>query len=186
MCDDGSCLVSLCLAAYLHIQFLGDALLQLYVDMVFADILLALFECFACQILDYLKLIFRLAHKCSQCYSNRQSDHTCTRYAHSHCVFEDIGRQQRCNLFGSAAQCFGSLGHTQRYTHRFGAAYCGHHFAVDERYNLFAYLFFEHSSIDLKPYSLPCGGVGGRASYLMFISYYCNYPIQSARTSCIR
>ena len=113
MCDDGCCLMSLRLAAYLHIEFLGDALLQFYVDMVFADVLLALFECFACQILDYLKLIFRLAHKRSQCNSYRQSNHTSSRYSHAHSVFEDVGRQQRCNLFWAAAQCFGGLSHTQ-------------------------------------------------------------------------
>ena len=84
--------MSVSLAGYLYVQFLGDATLQLYGDVFGIDVLLAFGEGLWGEVFQHLKLILRLADDGSESDGNRQSDHARAGYAHAHSVLEDVGR----------------------------------------------------------------------------------------------
>lgn len=81
---------------------------------------------------QHLQLVFRPTDQCSECYGDRQTDHSRTGNTHTHGVLENVGTQQYLEPFGPTAQRLGGTGCTQRHRNRFGTTDRRGDFAFDQ------------------------------------------------------
>ena len=142
--DDGGSLVFTRMTDNLDVEFLDDALLQLDVNVGILDVALALLQSFGGEVFEHFELIFGLADKGTQGYSDGQADHSGAGNAHAHGILEHIGAEQHLDTVGTLAQQSGCLGRTQRHSHRFGAADGGNYFLIDKSDDALAGLHFLH------------------------------------------
>ena len=109
--NDRRGLVAVSLASDLDIEFLGDILFEIDVDMIALDIFLSLLEDVRCQVAQHLQLVFAFSAERTERNGNGQSDHTRTGNTHSHRVFQHVGTQQHRDMRRTLAQVLrGSCG----------------------------------------------------------------------------
>ena len=93
---------------------------------------------------QHLQPVGAFSHQRTQSHGNGQSHHVCARDAHPHCIFQDVGTEQRLNFRGGAPQRFGGFRHTERHRHRFRTPNGRHHFSLHQRNNLLSFLLINH------------------------------------------
>ena len=116
----------------LDIEFLLDALLQGDRDALFVDEAAPFGYSLGRYVAQHLQLVFRPTDQCSECYGERQTDHSRTGNTHTHGVLENVGTQQYLEPFGPTAQRLGGTGCTQRHRNRFGTTDRRDDFAFDQ------------------------------------------------------
>ena len=109
--NDRRCLVAVSLASHLDIEFLGDILFEIDVDMIALDIFLPLLEDVRCQVAQHLQLVFAFSAERTERNGYGQTDHPRTGDAYSHRVFQHVGTQQHRDMGRTLAQVLrGSCG----------------------------------------------------------------------------
>ena len=108
-----------------YIKLVGRILLQAYVYSVFGDIRLAALNGLLVAVLQHFELKLRTAYYGTKSHGYGQADHACSRYAHSHCVFQDVGTKLYVYALRKSPEQLSGLCHTKSYGYRLCAAYCG-------------------------------------------------------------
>ena len=91
-------------ACHADVELAGRILFQTDVNPVFGDEFASLFHGSLVAVFEHFKLQLGAAYQGTQCHGDRQTNHSCAGYSHTHCVFQNVSTKLDADALGHLSE----------------------------------------------------------------------------------